>query len=243
MSARRVLATWARVLRQLRADPRSVVLLLVAPSALLALFAWLFEGTGRFGRVGPVVLALFPFVVMFLVTSVTVLRERRSGMLERLLTTPLRRGELLAGYALAFGTAALVQAVVTVALAVGPLGLEVSGSPALLALVAVVDALLGTTTGLLASAFATTEFQAVQLMPVLVFPQVVLGGVFVPREAMGPVQQAISDVLPLSYAVQAAQAVATGASEGAVWRPLGVVAACILLAVALGATTLRRRTP
>lgn len=243
MTASPTLATAARVLGQLRHDPRSVMLLLVAPSLLVGLFAWLFsDQEGVFDRLGGAILALFPFIVMFLITSITTLRERRSGTLERLMTTPLGKWQFILGYALAFGILALVQAVVTVGFAVLVCGLEVEGAVWQLALVAIVDALLGTALGLLTSAFAQTEFQAVQWMPVLVFPQVILGGLFMPRDQMPDVLTAISDWLPLSHAIDAMEAVTAGEGAWEVARPLLVVGAFVVVALVLASGTLRRRT-
>jgi len=244
MNAVRLTSIAGRVLRQLSHDPRSIALMLVAPSLLVGLFAWLFsDSEGVFDRVGGPILALFPFVVMFLITSITTLRERRSGTLERLMTTPLGKGDFILGYALAFGLMATLQAVVTVTFAVVVCGLEVEGAIWLLGLVAVVDALLGTALGLLASAFARTEFQAVQFMPVLVFPQIILGGLFMPREQMPDVLSAISDWLPLSHAIDAVAAVAAGDDGWDLARPLLIVGAFTVGALALAALTLRRRTP
>jgi ABC-2 type transport system permease protein len=186
---------------------------------------------------------MFPFIVMFLVTSVTTLRERSSGTLERLLTMPLGKLDFLLGYAIAFGLLAAVQSTLAVAVSVGLLGLDVVGPVWLLGVVAVADAVLGTALGLLVSAFATTEFQAVQFMPAFVLPQILLCGLFVPREAMPAVLEAISNVLPLSYAVDAMQELVGAADTSAVWRDVAVVAGFALGALALGAGTLRRRTP
>ncbi|WP_053385331.1 ABC transporter permease [Leucobacter celer] len=243
MSTSPTLATAGRVLAQLRHDPRSVMLLLVAPSLLVGLFAWLFsDQEGVFDRFGGAILALFPFIVMFLITSITTLRERRSGTLERLMTTPLGKWQFILGYALAFGLLALVQAVVTVSFAVLVCGLEVSGPVWQLALVAIIDALLGTALGLLTSAFAQTEFQAVQWMPVLVFPQIILGGLFMPRDQMPDVLYAISDWLPLSHAIDAMEAVTGGGEAWDVAGPLLVVGAFVVAALVLASGTLRRRT-
>lgn len=244
MNGRRMLATAGRVLGQLRHDPRSIALMLVAPSLLVGLFAWLFsDQEGVFDRFGGAILALFPFIVMFLITSITTLRERRSGTLERLMTTPLGKADFILGYALAFGLMAVLQAVVTVSFAVGVCGLEVDGPLWQLGLVAVVDALLGTALGLLASAFAQTEFQAVQFMPLLVFPQIILGGLFMPRDQMPDVLYAISDWLPLSYAIDTINAVTAGEEGWDVFQPLLVVVAFAVGALALASLTLRRRTP
>ncbi|WP_217182756.1 ABC transporter permease [Streptomyces sp. AC495_CC817] len=243
MNGIRMLATAGRVFSQLRHDPRSIALMLIAPSLLVGLFAWLFsDQDGVFDRFGGAILALFPFIVMFLITSITTLRERRSGTLERLMTTPLGKADFVLGYALAFGLMAVLQAVVTVSFAVLVCGLEVDGPLWQLGLVAVIDALLGTALGLLASAFAQTEFQAVQFMPLLVFPQIILGGLFMPRDQMPDVLHAISDWLPLSYAIDAVNAVATGEADADVFGPLLIVAAFAVGALVLASLTLRRRT-
>lgn len=244
MTPRRTIAVASRVLRQLSHDPRSIALLLLAPSLLVGLFSWLFsDQDGAFDQFGGPILALFPFILMFLITSVTTLRERRSGTLERLMTTPLSKGDFIVGYGIAFGLAATLQAVVTVAFATVVCGLQVDGPIWQLGLVAVLDALLGTALGLLASAFARTEFQAVQFMPLVVFPQIILGGLFMPRDHMPDVLHAISDWLPLSYAIDAVSAVTAGDEGWDVWRPLLIIAAVTVLALVLAAATLRRRTP
>ncbi|WP_417554772.1 ABC transporter permease [Microbacterium sp.] len=240
----RTFATAGRVLQQLRHDPRSIALMLVAPSLLVGLFAWLFaDKDGVFDQFGGAILALFPFIVMFLITSITTLRERRSGTLERLMTTPLGKGDFILGYALAFGLMAVLQAIITVAFAVYVCGLTVDGPLWQLGSVAVVDAVLGTALGLLASAFAQTEFQAVQFMPILVFPQIILGGLFMPRDQMPDVLYAISDWLPLSHAIDAIQAVAKGDTGWDVGAPLLIVAAFAIGCLILAPLTLRRRTP
>lgn len=239
----RTFATAGRVLRQLGHDPRSIVLMLVAPSLLVGLFAWLFsDQEGVFDTFGAPILALFPFIVMFVITSVTTLRERRSGTLERLLTTPIGKGDVIVGYALAFGLMAVLQAVITVVFAVFVCGLDVEGETWQLGVVAIVDALAGTALGLLASAFARTEFQAVQFMPLLVFPQIILGGLFLPRDQMPDALHIISDWLPLSYAIDAVNAVTGGGEQWDVWRPLLIVLAFTVGFLVLASLTLRRRT-
>jgi ABC-2 type transport system permease protein len=220
-------------------------MLLVLPCVLITLLWWMFSDLpgDPFDRFGPALLAMFPFTVMFLVTSVTCLRERSSGTLERLLAMPMGRLDFLGGYALAFGLVAAIQAALAVTLAVGPLGLNTVGPVWLLGVVAVVDAILGTALGLFVSAFARTEFQAVQFMPLFVIPQIILCGLFVPRRQMPGVLHRVSDLLPLSYATDAMQHLVSSPHAGQVWHDLGVVAAFAVTALALGAATLRRRTP
>ena len=243
MSVRLTTATAARVLRQLRHDRRTLAMLLVVPCVLIGLLAWVFDGTPVFDRIGAPLLGVFPFVVMFLVTSVTTLRERRSGTLERLLAMPLGKLDLIGGYALAFGALAVVQAVVATAFAIWVCGLDVAGSVWLLLLVAVADAVLGCTTGLLLSAFATTEFQAVQFMPAVVLPQFLLCGLLMPRAQLNSLLHGLSDVLPLSYAVDAMTKVTSQPEVSAgLLGDLLVVVLFAAFTVALGAATLRRRT-
>nr|WP_240674825.1 ABC transporter permease [Cellulomonas endophytica] len=228
---------------QLQGDHRTLGLLLVVPLVLLTLLRYVLDAGDAFDRVGAPLLALFPFISMFLVTSVAMLRERGSGTLERLLALPVGRADLLGGYALAFGGVAVVQTLLASALAVGPLGLDVAGPTALLVALAVLDALLGTALGLLLSAFARTEFQAVQFLPAVVLPQLLLCGLFAPREGMAAPLRLLSDVLPLSYAVEGMQQVARSAEvTGTFVRDVVVVAACTVVALVLGAATLRRRT-
>jgi ABC-2 type transport system permease protein len=245
LTPRILLAVTARVLTQLRRDRRTAAMLLVLPCILITLLWWMFRDMpgSLFDRFGPGLLAIFPFIVMFLVTSVTTLRERSSGTLERLLAMPMGKFDFLGGYALAFGLVATVQAALAVTLSTGPLGLSVSGPVWLLGLVAVADAVLGTALGLFVSAFAQTEFQAVQFMPLFVIPQILLCGLFVPRAVLPDVLHVVSDVLPLSYATDAMQALVTSTSTGDVWRDLAIVTGFALAALAGGAATLRRRTP
>jgi ABC-2 type transport system permease protein len=243
MNTAMTLATARRVLTQLRHDPRTVALMIVVPSLLMVLLRYVFDSEPFFSHIAPALLGFFPFLLMFLVTSITTLRERTSGTLERLMTTPMAKLDLLVGYALAFAVVAMVQVVVAVVVSLW-LGMDLVGSLWWLLLVAALDALLGVALGLLASAFARTEFQAVQFMPVIVLPQLLLCGLFHPRGEMATVLRWASDVLPLSYAVSALQRVSGATTVGATFaRDVIVVGGCAALALALAAATLRRRTP
>ncbi|WP_407341684.1 ABC transporter permease [Pengzhenrongella phosphoraccumulans] len=237
------LATAARVLRQIRHDPRTIALIVVVPCLLLGLVAWMFNGTPVLDTVGPLLLGVFPLFVMFLVTSVTMLRERLGGTLERLMTLPMRRGDVVVGYGLAFGLLAALQGVVLVAVTVGLYGMNVAGPLWAVILIAVLDAVLGTALGLASSALARTEFQAIQMLPVIIIPQLILCGLIMPRDQMPAVLEAISVVLPLTYVVDAMQVLSTDTDVSAIWGDVGVIAGFIVVVVAVAATTLRRRTP
>jgi ABC-2 type transport system permease protein len=243
MSARVTGATALRVLLQLRRDRRTLALLLVVPAALLTLFRYVFSGQEEtFDRVGGPLVGLFPFVLMFVVTSITMLRERTTGTLERLMTLPLAKLDLLAGYALAFALIGTLQAIVTSAVAFGLLGLDVAGSVPIVVALAVANAVLGMALGLFVSAFANTEFQAVQFMPAFVLPQFLMCGLLVPRERMAEPLEWVSTVLPLTWAFEGLRLAVAGGPGAEIGRDAAIVVAVALGALALGAATLRRRT-
>jgi ABC-2 type transport system permease protein len=243
MSLSVILATAGRVLSQLRRDRRTVVMLLALPPVLMVLLRYMFDSEQAFSRVAPPLLGILPFTIMFMVTSVATLRERRSGTLERLMTMPIGRLDFLLGYGVAFGLTAVLQVGVVAAVTLTWLGLDVSGALWLMLLVVVLAALLGTTLGLFVSAFARTEFQAVQFMPVVVLPQALLCGLFVARDQMARALEWTSNVLPLTYAVDAMQRVTVSDGvSGELVRDLAVVAGSSLLALVFGALTLRRQT-
>jgi ABC-2 type transport system permease protein len=238
-------ATATRVLWQIRRDPRTIALLLVVPVVLLVLIKYLFDGREAvFQEIGAPMCGLFPFIVMFLVTSIAMLRERTTGTLERLMTLPLARPDLLAGYAIAFGILASIQAVVVCVVGFAVLGLDAAHGAWLVGLLAVANAILGMALGLFVSAFARTEFQAVQFMPAFIFPQLLLCGLFVARDDMAPLLYWISWALPLTYAYDALARATEPAALGAAFAAdVLVIVGCTLAALALGALTLRRRTP
>ncbi len=242
MNPRLAVATAARVLRQLRHDPRTIALMVLMPSILLVMLRYVFNSASTFSRVAPSLLGFFPFLIMFLVTSIAMLRERSSGTLERLLTTPMAKLDLINGYAIAFSALAIAQVILAVAVSVG-MGLTLMGSVWALVLVALLDALLGVALGLLASAFARTEFQAVQFMPVVVLPQLLVCGLFQPREQMATAVTWFSNVMPLSYAVEALEQVAVSASvDGTFLRGVIVMVVSTVAALAAATATLQRRT-
>jgi ABC-2 type transport system permease protein len=245
MSPRILRSTTQRILRQLRHDRRTIALLLVMPNLLLTLVYFMWEDQEQvFDRIGLIMLGIFPFLIMFLLTSIAMLRERTSGTLERLFTTPVGKLDLLFGYGIAFGLAAAVQASIASAVAYWLLDLQTAGSTWLVVLIAVANAVLGVAIGLFCSAFARTEFQAVQFLPVVVVPQILLCGLFVPRSEMAGWLEGISNAMPMSYSVQALQEVGRYTEPtDLMWRDLGIVAGVVVLALVLGAMTLRRRTP
>ena len=242
MSTRITTATAVRVLTQLRRDPRTIALLLVVPCALVALLKYVFEGSPVFDRIGGPLLGVFPMISMFLVTSIAMLRERTTGTLERLLTMPLAKLDLLLGYAAAFALMATIQAAIVSAVAFGLLDLHVAGPTWAVILLAIANAVLGMALGLFVSAFARTEFQAVQFMPALIFPQILLCGLLIPRDEMARGLEIVSWALPLSYAYGALDRVTRGVYGPELAAYVLAVVGFTLLSLGLGALTLRRRT-
>jgi ABC-2 type transport system permease protein len=244
MSASTTLATAGRVLSQIRRDPRTIALLLVVPALLLVILYFMFDGDRRtFQSIGTPLCGLLPFMIMFMVTSIAMLRERTSGTLERLMTLPLAKSDVLAGYGLAFGLLASIQAVVVCGVGFAVLGLDAAHGAWLVGLFAIANAVLGMALGLLVSAFAKTEFQAVEFMPALILPQLLLCGLFVSRSEMADVLHAASWALPLTYAYDALKrATDPGALGAAGAMDIAAVVGATVAALALGALTLRRRT-
>jgi ABC-2 type transport system permease protein len=243
MSWRVTLATTRRVAEQLRGDRRTLAMILVVPPALVALFKWVYENQPEsFDRIAVPLVGMFPLVIMFLITSIAMLRERTGGTLERLMSMPLSKLDLLLGYGLAFALVAAIQAIVTSAVAFGLLDVSTEGPIVAVIALAVANAVLGMALGLLVSAFASTEFQAVQFMPAVILPQIILGGLFVPRDQMPQALETISAVLPFTYAFDALSKVAADDIGGRFWLDVGVVIGSIVVALVLAAATLRRRT-
>jgi ABC-2 type transport system permease protein len=238
------LATARRILRQLSHDRRTLALIFLVPCVLLGLLRWLYtDALTVFNTIAPALLGIFPFIIMFIITSVTTLRERSTGTMERLMALPVGKGDIVMGYMLAFGLLASIQAGLASILLLYGLGLNVAGPHGILVIVAVCDALLGTALGVFVSAFARTEFQAVQFMPALIFPQILIGGLLIPLTQMPSVLETIAYCLPLTYAIDALGAIVKNVDITAdIWRDIWVIVAYILAAIIAATATLRRRT-
>ncbi len=226
-------------------------MILVVPIVVITLMYFMYEDAPHhpgapspFNNACLIMLGLFPLFVMFIITAITMQRERASGTLERILTTPLRRVDLLLAYGTAFSLAAAAQATLACVAAFWFLGFTTAGSPVWVFVIAIVNAVLGVGLGLLCSAFARTEFQAVQFIPLVMVPQLLLAGIIVPRAVMPTWLHWVSNVMPASYALEALQQVG-GHPEltGVAMRDIAVVIGFAVLALCLAAATLRRRTP
>ncbi len=243
MSTNRTLSTTNRVLRQLRHDHRTLGLIFFMPSVLISVLYFVFQGNrSLFESIAPLLLGIFPFTLMFIVTSVAALRERTQGTLERLLTTPASKLEIILGYATAFALLALIQASIASFVMLKFLEVEINGSTFTLLIVAMLSGIAGMAFGLLFSAFAKNEFQAVQFMPAFVLPQLLTCGLFTPREKMASLLQYFSDIMPITYVVKALQEV-KGSDNWTSEMSINILILCAFIAVALllGAISLRSK--
>ncbi len=237
-------ATAKRILLQLLHDPRTIALMLLAPVLLMSLLYWVFsDNTALFTMIAPALLGVFPFVIMFLITSITTLRERNSGTMERLMASRIAKSDIIAGYAISFALFGSIQSLITSTFVIYVLGMEVMGPQWFVIMVAMIDTILGVGLGLLVSAFARTEFQAVQFMPAFIFPQLLVCGLFVPLAALPNILENIAYGLPLTYAVDALNLVTKHTDiTNEMWRDVWVVVVFIVASLVLASLTLRRRT-
>lgn len=244
MKTRQVRATFNRVLKQLMHDHRSIALVIGVPTLLMGLLAWVYGShPGVFNSVGGRLLGVFPLIMMFLITSVTTLRERTSGTLERLMTLPIGKAQFITGYSLAFGVLAIMQSVIVSLVSIYLFGLEIHGSILMIVLIALVDAILGTALGLAASSLARTEFQAVQMMPIIILPQIFISGLLVPREDLPHILKLVSNVMPLSYAIDATNIALQSHNFGGQYlQKIFVVGLITIGVLVVGAVTLPRQS-
>jgi len=241
MNLLRVMASAKRVLLQLKHDPRSMALIIVAPCLLMTILKFVYWSQPQvFQHVAGSLLGVFPMLVMFLITSVATLRERTSGTLERVLISPITKFEFIVGYAIAFGIASAAQAIIVTTYAIGPLGLKIQGAQGALVGVAILDALLGLALGLFVSSFAKTEFQAIQFLPIVLLPQLLLSGLLAPRDSMPKMLVDISNFLPLSYAVDATKKTLLGV--GSIKSDVAIILVFLAVLLGAGSLTLRRTT-
>jgi len=243
MSVTKTLATSRRVLSQLGHDRRTLALVFVIPPILLTILKYVFQDeTTVFDHLAPMLLGIFPMIMMFLITSIVTLRERKSGTLDRLMTMPISKSDFIFGYAVAFCLIGFLQALITCGVLLGLLHVTVMGGTALTILATVLAAFLGTALGLFTSAFASSEFQAVQFMPAFILPQLLTCGLFIARGEMAKPLQWFADIVPLTYSVDAMKQVTLHAAwTASLTKDLVIVAGFAIAALILGSATIRRQ--
>lgn len=244
MNPKNIFATFIRILRQLKHDKRTVVLVLFIPSFIITiLYFVLYNQRHDFDAFAPLIMVVMGFTALFIVASISTLRERRTGTLDRLMTMPISKIDLILGYAIAFGVLAVAQSFISIIVTFLILGVEIGGTVLQVILLTAISGLAGMSFGLLVSEYAKTEFQAVQFMPAFVFPQMLICGLLIPIEQMPGVLQWMSNIMPLTYIVEGIKdIVINGGWSGLLLTDLLVVFGFSVVALFIGAFTLRRQS-
>jgi ABC-2 type transport system permease protein len=207
---------------------------------------YLYGGSGfdTLDYFGAAFIGLVVFFLVFVVTIVSFLNERSQGTLERLMASPLRRGEIVVGYMLGFTVLALVQSIEVLVFSLAVLKVHNSGNVALIFGIEALMAIAAVNLGIFLSMFARTEFQAVQFIPLVIVPQFLLSGILFSVSSEPKPLQVLSDVLPLTYAVSGLRDVMIKGADlswGSLQLDVGVVAGFVVVLVVAAVTTLRRR--
>ncbi len=193
---------------------------------------------------GAAAIGLIVFFLVFVITIVSFLNERSQGTLERLMASPLRRGEIVLGYMVGFTFLAVIQSIEVLVFCLAVLQVHNQGNVFLIFGIEALMAIVAVNLGIFLSMFARTEFQAVQFIPLVIVPQFLLSGILFPVSSEPKPLQVLSDVLPLTYAVNGLRDVMLKGAD-LTWSSLqldvGVVTGVIVLLIVAGSATLRRR--
>lgn len=228
-------AVAGRILRSVRGDRRTLALVVVAPAFILYLLGEVFPNPDP---IAPILLAVFVFVLTYILTAIGFLRERTAGTLDRVLVSPVSRTGLVLGYVVGYGVLATVQALVLLGAAVGFLGIDFANGVALFVAVELLGALTALGLGVVLSLFAENEFQAIQFIPLVITPQVVLGGTFLPVSALPAYLEYPALAMPVTHLIDAMEYVVLDVGDAgdfavATLALLGFATVAVLLA-ALG---------
>jgi ABC-2 type transport system permease protein len=218
-------------------------MIIVAPIIVMSLVGFSFaDQRGVLDRVAPALMAVFSMFFTFILTGVSFLRERSQGTLERLLTTPVRRADILVGYLAGFLVFAVIQSVTILLFTTFVLQVNYQGDLWQIFVILMVLTVVAVNLGIFISTFARNEFQVVQFIPIILAPQIFLSGVILPVEQMPDYFQTIARVLPLRYAVDGLRGIMLeGQSLSDVGLELAVLAAFAIILLSLAAMTVRQR--
>jgi ABC-2 type transport system permease protein len=227
-----------RLLLSIRGDRRTLGLVVVVPAFIIWLLSEVFTRTGP---VAPILLGVFVFFLTYLLTAVGFLRERTDGTLDRVLVAPVSRTGLIVGYVAGFGVLATIQSAVMLGAAVVFLEVSFEYGVGLFFLVEILGALSALGLGVLLSLFAETEFQAIQFIPVVISPQIILGGTFLPVEQLPWYLEYPARVMPVTYLIEAMEYVVNGqGTAGDMQFALGALVAFATVAIVVAALVVRR---
>jgi ABC-2 type transport system permease protein len=213
----------------------------VLPVSVQATYLYGGEQFDTLDYIAPVYIALLGVFFVFLLACIAFLRERSQGTMERLAATPASRFEIVLGYMLGLGLFGLVQVTVILFFTVWVIGIHYNGSLALMLLIVAIMAVVGVNLGILASAFARTEFQVLQFIPLVLFPQVLLGGTFWAVSDMPTYLQPFAYAMPIYYAnVALRDVMLKGWGLAEIWPNLAILVGIGVVLVLLSALMMRR---
>ena len=230
-----------RVMRQLIRDHRTMALILIVPLVVMTLIGLSFPEGSVLNYIAPALLATLALFFGFLLTGISFLRERSQGTMERLMASPVSRIDIVLGYILGFSLFAVAQSLIILLFTIFVLQVQYQGALWQIFVFLIIITVMALNLGLFASTFARTEFQVVQFIPLVIVPQVLLGGIFWPVEQMPTYLEYIAKVLPLTYAVDGLKGIMLqGQTLLGVSLDLGVLVAFAIALSVLGAVALRR---
>jgi ABC-2 type transport system permease protein len=229
-----------RILQQLKHEKRTLALMLIAPIAMLTLVYFIFSDASpmiSFDAVGAAFLGVIVYFFVFLVAGINLLDERTTGMLGRLLVTPIRRWELVTGYFTGFGTVAVVQSALLSLFYIYILDVTMQGSFLLALFIIMLAAFNALTLGMLLSSVANNQFQMVQFIPLVIIPQIIFCGLF----PMTGVWDKVAHCMPLYYIARSLRNVVLyGKGFTAIWTDLAIVAGMAALFAVLNILVLKK---
>ncbi len=227
-----------RILRSLRGDRRTLALVVVVPAFIIYLFSEVFP---RPQPVTPILLAVFVFFLTYILTAIGFLRERTAGTLDRVLVSPVSRSGLVLGYLVGYGVLAIGQSIVLLVAAVVFLDITFANGIVLFLVLELLGALTALGLGVVLSLFAQNEFQAIQFIPVVITPQVILGGTFLPVSELPTYLEYPALLMPITHLIDAMEYVVLGVGDtGDLLVAVGALTGFATVAIAVAAVVVRR---
>jgi ABC-2 type transport system permease protein len=230
-----------RIILQLGRDHRTLALIVLAPILVMTLIGLSFPDKTQLNYIAPALLATIALFFSFLITGVTFLRERSQGTLERLMASPVSQLDIVLGYLFGLFVFALLQTLIIFFFTIYVLSVSYRGDLWQILIFQLVIIMGSVNLGIFTSTFARNEFQVIQFIPIIILPQVFLGGILWPVEQMPKYLQYLSDILPLTYAVKGLRDIMlSGKGLLDVGVDLGVLGGFTILTSILAALTLKR---
>ena len=230
-----------RIVRQIGRDRRTLALIIMVPVVMMTLIGLSFPDKSMLNYIAPALLATFVLFFSFLITGISFLRERSQGTMERLMATPVSRLDVALGYLFGLSVFAILQTLIIFFFTIYVLDVTYQGELWQILVFQLIIIVGSVNLGIFTSTFARNEFQVIQFIPLIIMPQVFLGGMLWPVEQMPDYLQWLANALPLTYAVDGLREVMlAGKTLLDVWLDLAVLAGYTVITSILAALTIRR---